>query len=381
MNLTVVTGLGAITPLGPDLASTWAAVLAGRSAVRAWPDLAAEGFPLSVAARVEDDRLRDPLHRGRDLATYAAADALADAGLEPGSVDPDRVGVFVGTTMGESPLFEAGGDDFDLAEAGGPAFAEAIARTHGLTGVRRTFGTACAAGNYAIGAAARAVASGRVDVAVAGGAEPLSRIALLGFARMRAVAPDGCRPFAADRNGMTLGEGAAFLVLESADHAADRGAKPVATVGALGLAADAHHPTAPLEDGSGMAAAMRAALSGTGIAPDEVGWVCAHGTGTPRSDAAEALALTGVFAGGVPVSSTKGALGHGLGAATAIEAALAVCALRDGVLPPNVAGLEPDPALGLDVVTAPRAVDDLAWVLNCGYAFGGLNSALLLERP
>lgn len=378
MNLPVVTGLGAVTPLGNDVASTWGALLSGRTAIRAWADLGDEGFPVSVAARVEDPRLLDPLRLGRDLAVLAAAEAIAEAGLA--DVDPATVGVFVGTTMGESPLFEAGGAAFDLTLAGGQAFADAVATTHGLGGPRRTFGTACAAGNYAIGVAARAVASGRVEVAVAGGAEPFSRIALLGFARMRATAPTGCRPFAADRAGMTLGEGAAFTVIESADHAAARGAKPLALVGGLGLAADAHHPTAPREDGAGMAAAVRSALAEAGVAPGGIGWVSAHGTGTPRSDAAEALALASVF-GRVPVSSSKGALGHGLGAATAIEAVLSVCALRDGLLPPNVGGADPDPALDLDVVTEARQVDDLDWVLSCGYAFGGLDSALVLGRP
>jgi 3-oxoacyl-[acyl-carrier-protein] synthase II len=204
---------------------------------------------------------------------------------------------------------------------------------------------------------------------------------MLGFARMRAMAPEGCRPFAPARRGMTLGEGAAFVLVESREHALARGATPLARVGGLGLSADAHHPTAPREDGSGMAAAMRAGLKTADLSPGDVGWVSAHGTGTPRSDAAEALALHEVFGPSVPpVSSVKGALGHTLGAATAIEAVLSVLALRDGVLPPNggVAGC--DEGLGLDVVleARPAALD---WVMSCGYAFGGLNSALLLGRP
>ena len=173
-DVAAVTGLGAITPLGPDVATTWAALLRGDSAIRRWDDLAEEGFPGTVAARVVDDRLRDPLTRGRDLALIAAREAMADAGLAPGDVDPDRFGVFVGTTMGESAVFETAAErgDFDLAAGGGQAFADAVGDAVGATGARRTFGTACAAGNYAIGAAARAVASGRVDVALAGGAEP-----------------------------------------------------------------------------------------------------------------------------------------------------------------------------------------------------------------
>jgi 3-oxoacyl-[acyl-carrier-protein] synthase II len=181
---------------------------------------------------------------------------------------------------------------------------------------------------------------------------------------------------------MTLGEGAAFVVVESQAHAAARGATPLARIGGLGLAADAHHPTAPREDGSGMAAAMRAGLKAADVSPGDVGWVSAHGTGTPRSDTAEAAALREVFGPSVPpVSSAKGAVGHTLGAATAVEAVLAALALRDGDLPPTGGVAEADPELGLDVVVKARRRPDLAWVMSCGYAFGGLNSALLLGRP
>lgn len=382
----VVTGTGMVSALGDDVASTWAGLLAGRTAVRRWDDLAAEGHLLDVAARVSGDAWRDdadepdgrepdPTRRGRDLAVAAARQAWRDAGLE-GSGLEERTGVWVGTTMGESAVFETARERgrFDLAQGGGFVFAGEVGDRLGLRGPRRTMGAACAAGNYAIGAAARAVASGRVDVAIAGGVEPFSRIAMTGFARMRAMAPEGCTPFGAVRRGMTLGEGAAFVVLRrSADAERVR-----ARVGALGLSADAHHPTAPREDGVMMAAAMRAGLQRSGVSPSEVGWVSAHGTGTPRSDAAEALALRQVFGDDVPpVSSVKGALGHSLGAATAVEAVLAVRALETGVLPPNVGTTDVDGALGIDVVTAPRRAAP-GWVLSCGFAFGGLNSALLL---
>jgi len=323
--------------------------------------------------------------RGRALARHAAREALSDAGLLGSDgrlvdgVDPRWVGVFVGTTMGESGVYEqsvaTGG--FDLAEGGSQVFATSVAATFGIEGPCRTLGTACAAGNYAIGAAARAVASGRVDIAVAGGVEPFSRIAMVGFARMRAMAPDGCAPFGLGRRGMTLGEGAAFLVLQRREDAVS----PHAVVGALGLSADAHHPTAPREDGSGMAAAMRAALTASGLSPRDIGWVSAHGTGTPRSDAAESLALHTVFGDTPPpVSSVKGSLGHALGAATALEAVLSVRSLERRVLLPNAGVTEVDPALDVDVVLTAREAPTLDWVLSCGYAFGGLNSALVLGR-
>ncbi|WP_377640117.1 beta-ketoacyl-[acyl-carrier-protein] synthase family protein [Oryzobacter terrae] len=383
-----VTGTGAVSALGGDTASTWRHVLDGRTAVRHWPDLAAEGHAVDVACRVGHDVIGPEVaasRRGRALAVRASHEALGDAGLigEDGrlvdGLDPGRVGVFVGTTMGESGVYEdaEASGHFDLAEGGSHVLAQAIARAHGITGPVRTLGTACAAGNYAIGAAARAVASGRLDVAVAGGVEPFSRIAMVGFARMRAMAPDGCAPFGAGRRGMTLGEGAALLVLARADDAV----RVRAVVGGLGLSADAHHPTAPREDGSGMAAAMASALRLSGLSPDDIGWVSAHGTGTPRSDAAEALALHTVFGDAPPpVSSAKGALGHALGAATALEAVLAVRALESGVLPPNAGTSDLDGSLGLDVVLRARPDPDLRHVLSCGYAFGGLNSALVLGR-
>lgn len=392
MHDVVVTGTGVVSALGGDTSATWRALLDGRSAARAWDDLADEGFPVQVACRVDDSTWRpqgppEPSRRGRALALRAASEALGQAGLlDPQgrlteSVDPARVGCFLGTTMGESAVFERAADrgSFDLAEGGGQVFAETIASSLGVPGPRRTFGTACAAGNYAIAAAARAVASGRVDVAVAGGVEPFSRIAMLGFARMRAMAPSGCAPFGRGRRGMTLGEGAGVVVLQRRSDAA----APLARIGALGLSADAHHPTAPREDGVQMAAAMRSGLERTGLAPSDVGWVSAHGTGTPRSDAVEALALRGVFGDGPPVSSIKGALGHTLGAATAIEAVAAVCALREGTLPPNSSAVEADldETLDVDIVRTARSAPDLAWVMNCGFAFGGLNSALLIGSP
>ncbi len=385
----VVTGTGAVSALGGDAEATWHGILQGRTAVRHWPDLAAEGHALDVACRVDDAVWAGDVPgarvRGRALAHRAAEEALTDAGLLGADgrladgVDPARVGVFVGTTMGESGVYEestaTGG--FDLAEGGSQVFATSVAAAFGVAGPCRTLGTACAAGNYAIGAAARAITSGRVDIAVAGGVEPFSRIAMVGFARMRAMAPDGCAPFGLGRRGMTLGEGAAFVVLQRGED--DLAARAV--VGGLGLSADAHHPTAPREDGSGMAAAMRAALAASDLSPGQVGWVSAHGTGTPRSDAAESLALHTVFGDAPPpVSSIKGALGHSLGAATALEAVVAVRSLERGTLVPNAGVARVDPALDVDVVLSARTAPDLDWVLSCGYAFGGLNSALVLGR-
>ena len=375
----VVTGVGFETPLGSDPSTVWTRLLEGETASRTWPDLVDEGFPVPRACRIPAALGEpDPRRRGRTLAVAAARAALHRSGLVPAG----RVGVYVGTTMGESAVFEAAGEGAELAldEAAGSVFAAEVAETLELEGPRRTYGTACAAGNYALGAAAAAVGSGAVDAALAGGVEPFSRIALLGFARSRAMSSDLCRPFDANRSGMQLGEAAAFLVLEREDRALARDAAVLAAVAGFGLSGDAFHPTAPRDDGSGMAAAMRACLTAAAVSADEVGWVCAHGTGTTRSDAAEASALHAVFGEHPPpVSSIKGALGHSLGAATAVQAVVAVLALRGRVLPPNANLEQLDESLGLDVPAEPRAAPGLRRVLSCGYAFGGLNSALLVE--
>ncbi|MBA3524210.1 MAG: beta-ketoacyl-[acyl-carrier-protein] synthase family protein, partial [Geodermatophilaceae bacterium] len=383
----VVTGLGLRCALGADPAAVFERLLAGDTGARRWPDLEAAGFPIAVAHRIDDGDTGAPERRGRRLAVDAAADALGSAGWNPGL----RVGgVFVGSTMGESAGFEARaeGSVAPLRESAADTFATEIAHRMRLTGPRRTFGTACAAGNYAIGNAARAIDSGRVDRVLAGGVEPFSRLAMLGFARLRAMSGERCRPFDAERRGMQLGEGAALLVLERESAARRRDTPVLAVVGGLGLSADAHHPTSPRPDGSGIAAAMRRALSLTGLGPADVGWVNAHGTGTAQSDAAEAQAVASVFgpaspegaapgAGSPGVSSLKGALGHCLGAASAIEALLSVVALGRAKIPPNVGLRERDDTLPIDVVTAPRDAPDLRWVMNCGYAFGGVNSALM----
>ncbi|MDQ3463388.1 MAG: beta-ketoacyl-[acyl-carrier-protein] synthase family protein [Actinomycetota bacterium] len=376
----VVTGVGLVCALGEDADAVFERILAHEFAAREWPDLAAAGFPVTAANRVTVDTVEPAAGRGRRLAMRAVAAALESAHTD--AADLGRTGVYVGSTMGESAGFEARADGAvqDLDDSSAHTFATEIARRLGTGGPRRTYGTACAAGNYAIGSAARAISAGRVESAVAGGVEPFSRIAMVGFARLRAMSRDRCRPFDRNRRGMQLGEGAAFLVLERESAARRRGAPVRAVVGGLGLSGDAHHPTAPRPDGSGITAAMRQALELTGIGARDVGWINAHGTGTAQSDAAEARAVAAVFGVDDPpgVSSLKGAVGHCMGAATAVEAALSVIALGRRTLPPNVGLLDRDEELPIDVVTAARPSPDLRWVMNCGYAFGGLNSALLL---
>jgi len=378
-NLTpiAITGMGVVTPLGNTLEGLWNALLENISAAREWSDLADEGFRITSACRVAEFE-STKTSRGKEMAIAAIHAALNDASAP---LD-NRLGIFVGTTMGESALFEQAaetGHTVDLTAASASVYPRAILSALGIRGISRAYGNACAAGNYSIGVAADMLRRRRIDVAIAGGVDAFSRIAMLGFSRSRAMTPDICAPFDADRRGMQLGEAAAFLVLERLDDARSRGARIYAGVNSLGLASDAYHATAPRPDGSGMATAMRMALARGRVAAEDVGFICAHGSGTRASDAAEAAAITGSFDHRPVVASYKGALGHSLGAATAVEAAITALALCKRIVPPTTNTVKVDPTMDIDLALASRPLPELRYALNCGYAFGGLNSALLME--
>jgi 3-oxoacyl-[acyl-carrier-protein] synthase II len=373
----VVTGVGVASPLGCSLPALWQRILAGHTAVRSWPDLAADGFRASAACRIEDFDC-PPLRRGRELAVGAARAAVAMAGVEV----PSGAGVFIGSTLGESLAFEsaAEGEPLPLEDYGVASFVRGVQQAFGAAGPAQSIATACAAGNYAVGAGLDALRRGRTHVAIAGGAEPFSRLAMVGFSRSRAMAADACRPFDRARSGMLLGEGAAMFVLERAEDAVDRGATPLAEVVALGLSCDAWHATAPQPEGIGMAKAMRAALAAGGVDPADVDWVNAHGSGTRLSDAAEARAVRALFGERLPhVSGSKGALGHALGAASALELAVCVAGLGAQTVPPTAGHEHPDDDAGVACTRAP-VPHPVRWVLNNAFAFGGVNSALLLRQ-
>jgi 3-oxoacyl-[acyl-carrier-protein] synthase II len=380
----VVTGIGAVTPLGTNADLTWKSVLRGDSAARDWDDLAARGHRAVRACRIVGFDAPD-LRRGRDLAVVAAREALRQSGHGE-AFEAKSGGVFIGSTLGESAAFELAGTGkyVDLADHGVASFCEGVASAFSLSGPREAIATACAAGNYAIGAAVLALRQGRAAWALAGGVEPFSRLSMVGFSRSRAMASGDCKPFDVQRTGMLLGEGAAMLVLERLDDALARGAKPLAEIGGLGLSSDAHHPTSPRADGRGMLRAMRSALREAGVEPGEVDWVNVHGTGTRASDAAEGSALRELF-GGVQMpalSGSKGAMGHALGAASAIEAVLCVTGLRDQMLPPTCGHDEMDPEIGLGCTRerTVRVMRPLRVVMNNAFAFGGLNSSLVMKQ-
>jgi 3-oxoacyl-[acyl-carrier-protein] synthase II len=362
----------------------WEALVAGRSAVAPIAGFPAADLEPHTAAEVRDDLDGDPDRAGA-LALRAASEALADAGLA--GTPRVRVGVALGTTLGGMRIFEA----WDAARAAGaappdglervPYWAPAgrLARAYGCRGPVATTQLACASGTHAVALAADWVAAGRADVVLAGGTDLLCRFVVAGFNALRATAP-AARPFDRARRGLVLGEGAAVVVVESAAHAAARGARVRARVLGAGAAADAVHMTAPDRAGGGAARAIAGALADAGVAPAAVGFVSAHGTGTRYNDAMEAAAIARVFGPrGVPVNSIKGAIGHTLGAAGAFEVVACIATLATGVIPPTAGLVEPDPECAvLDLVHGGARRTPVAVAVSSSSGFAGANAALVL---
>ncbi len=395
-----VTGLGVVAPHGSEPGALFEALLDGRSAIRpVFPDLPKPAAAATVA--FDETRWFTKLQlagvdRVSQLAVAAADLALQDAGVDRERADPERVGVYAGCGMGGAAALEA-------AYRGGmrvppltiPAFmpnapAAHVAMRNGVLGPVLTYSVACASSSVAIAEAAKAVQRGEVDVAIAGGSEALivpgvvlawqAMQTLAGF--QPGEAATAVRPFAADRSGFALGEGAAFVVLESAERARARGARSYATLAGWGLSSDATHLTKP--DAAGQARALRAALREAGLQPRDVGYCNAHGTATRIGDAVERNALAEVWGDDLDrlrVSSTKALHGHLLGAAGAIEAVITVLALQRRALPPNAHCSAPDPACSLNLVQpGDPAAPALEAAISNSFAFGGTNSVLLFRR-
>ncbi len=412
----VVTGLGAITPLGVGVGELWQGLLDGRHGIRELDGPEFAGLPVRTGALVPVDltglvprqRARR-MNRSAQLALIAALEAWQDGGLDPSGtresgLDPERVGVSVGTIIGGAPVLVEG--DRLLRERGprsvpplttpmtvpSQAASQVSLGLH-ITGEARTVTSACASGTEAIGQAIDRIRYGHVDVALAGGTEAVVTPALMAaFASMRALSTldvdvasgtTPSRPFAKDRDGFVNGEGAGFLLLEAEEHARARGARVYCEAAGWGLSADAHHVAAPDPSGAGIDRAVRRAVRDAGARLVDVVHVNAHATATVDGDLAEALALAGVFgAGRIPVTALKGHLGHLQGAAGGVEAVAAVLTLRHGLIPPTIGCVESADGLGVDLVTgSPRALPlsgDL--VLSNSFGFGGHNAVLALRR-
>jgi 3-oxoacyl-[acyl-carrier-protein] synthase II len=398
----VVTGIGLVTSIGTGWVPFWDSLLAGRSGFSLVESFDTSAYKVNRGAEVKAFRAADYLvhldpacmGRASQFATAAAQLAIADAHLDLQAFEPERAGVSMGTTSGEPREIERFDDHFvnEALERCGPEFmtlypchviAAHIATELGLAGVAMTIPTACAAGNYAIAHAFELLCSGRADVMLAGGADAFSRITYAGFARLGAIAPEVCQPFDRHRKGMIPGEGAAILVLEPLSRALKRGARPYAEVAGYGLSCDAHHMTAAHPQGDGAARAMEKALQHAGMQPHEVSYISAHGTGTPTNDHCETIAVKRVFkddAYRIPISSIKSMLGHTMGAASAIEAAVCALAIWHECIPPTMHLEEPDPACDLDYVPNAARTHQVRVAMNNAYAFGGNNSSLILKK-
>lgn len=333
------------------------------------------------------------------FALSAAREALAEAGIDP-PCDRRMCGIFFGSSTGgmfETEAFYRGVREdasrrrtrlhqLVSQQPNGPA--DSVARAFGVTGPVHTVSSACASGTQALGMALDAVRAGDVEVALAGGADSLCEVTYAGFNSLQAVDERPCRPFREDRAGLSLGEGAAVLVLERMDAARSRGAKPLARVKGAATVCDAHHMTAPEPSGERLAECIRAALEDAEQSPEGIGFVNAHGTGTPLSDAAEWTALQLVFgerARSMPVTSTKGCVGHLLGSAGAIEAVASIVCLQHCSVHPTPGAGNVDPALGVDLVRGEgRAIPASTVALSTSLAFGGADAAVVLapwEEP
>ncbi len=402
MHRVVITGVGLFTPVGSGKDPFWKALLAGASGIAPVRSFDTSQFPVHLGGEVDGFqpqkyfRRRDPSEMGRasQLAVAAARQAVEDSALDLDSYDRCRLGVSMGTTSGE-PLFVEQYNDVRHEEGLEAVPREAFSRypchlipAHlaaemDLQGPCRMIPTACAAGNYAIGNAFDLIRTGRADLMLAGGADAFSRIPYMGFARLGAIAPERCQPFDKNRKGMIPGEGAAVVVLEPLQAALSRGARIYAEVKGYGLSCDSHHMTAAHPEGDGAVAVMSQALQQSGLEPDDVDYISAHGTGTPTNDRVESLAIRRLFgsrAGRLPVSSIKSMIGHTMGAASAIEAVTCALAIDTGFIPPTINYEEPDPECGLDCVPNRFRKADPRVCLNNAHAFGGNNASLCLAR-
>jgi nodulation protein E len=395
MRRVAVTGAGVVSALGVGLAAFWTALRAGTSGIGPIRAVDCSTLKFSNGAEVPhfdplrhfDAKTAGQLDRSVQFAAVAAAEAIADSGI---ALVPERTAVVTGCAIGGKPtedetyrlLYAEGHTRFDpmsIPKVMTSASASYISMRHGIRGPCYTVSTACASAAHAIGQAFWMVRSGLVDAAIAGGTEaPITLGMLRAWEAMRVVAPDTCRPFSRDRRGLILGEGAAMVMLEDMDAALARGARVHAEIGGFGMSSDAGHLTAPSAEGA--ARAMAAALGDAGLDAAAIGYVNAHGTGTPANDSTETRAIRAVFSTPPLVSATKSMHGHALGASPALEAVATVMALRDGVLPPTANFTEADPACDLDVVQNVAREVQVDAALSNSFAFGGLNAVLAFKR-
>jgi len=405
----VITGVGAVTPLGNTAEEFWAGLLEGRSGIGPITRFDATDFPTRIAGELKgfdplkyidrkDDRKFDPFLK---YAVACAIMAVEDAALKTDSVDPTRFGVLVGsgiggleTLLGNYEVLRTKGPDrvspFFIPMLIVNMASGVISMRLGAKGPNSSVVTACATGNHAIGDATKIIERGDADIMIAGGSEAIIiPLTIAGFCQMKAMSTrnddptHASRPFDAERDGFVCGEGGGLVVLESLEHARRRDARIYAEVVGYGMTGDAHHMTAPDPDGDGAARSMAAALHDAGLEPSAVGYINAHGTSTPYNDKFETLAIKRVFgehARNLAVSSTKSMTGHLLGAAGGIEAIATAFALHHGVLPPTINYEKPDPDCDLDYVPNQARKQEVEVALSNAFGFGGTNATLAFRK-
>ncbi len=405
----VMTGLGAVTPVGNDVSTMWNNLLAGTSGAGPITLFDATGFKTHFACEVKGfeagaflgKKEARRMDRFTQFALVAAQQALADSALVIDATNTARIGSYIGTGIGGISTLET---ELRQMVVKGPdrvnpflvpmmlpdSAAGQIAIQFGLRGPNMAIVTACASGNNAIGEATECIRRGAADVMIAGGAEAgVTPIAVAGFNNMTAISThnvnpvQASRPFDKERDGFVIGEGAGIVVLEELDHAVTRGAKIYGEILGYGASADAYHITAPDENGAGAVQAMRAALQQANLQPDQIEYVNAHGTSTPLNDRSETHALKTVLgetAYRIPISSTKSMTGHLLGAAGAVETVICAKVLTEAIIPPTINYEHPDPECDLDYVPNTARAASVKTIMSNSFGFGGHNAVLIFGR-
>ncbi len=406
----VVTGMGTITPVGNDVATTWRSLIEGKSGTAPITKFDASNFPVKFAAEVKGFNPLDFMDRKEakradqytQYAVAAARQAMTNANLvERNGMDPDRIGVIIGSGIGGLKSFEEQHDVYRERGVGkiSPFFipmfiadiaAGIVSMMFNAKGPNYATVSACATSAHAIGDAYRTIQYGDADVMITGGAEAtVTPMAIGGFANMKALSerndsPEtASRPFDSTRDGFVMGEGAGVLILEELEHALARGATIYAEIVGYGATGDAYHLTAPAPDGEGAQRAMKRALKDAGLEPKDIQYINAHGTSTPANDFNETRAIKAVFgdyAAKVNVSSTKSATGHMLGAAGAVEAVVSAMVVGTGIIPPTINYQNPDPELDLNYTPNKSVERDVNAVLSNSFGFGGHNTTLAIKR-
>ena len=395
----VVTGLGVISSVGIGIDAFWQSIIEGKSGISAVSSFETKDFRchrageirhFNAAAHIPPRNLRF-FGKTSQLAIAATAMAFKDARLTPKKFPKGRIGIFIGTTMGEKPLEESISTwikegaynikKMTIVQSTANNISSNIGVFFRINGPNFLIPNACAAGNFAIGYGFDLIRRGELDCAIVGGADSFSKTAFSGFHRLYAMAPEKCQPFDKNRKGMMVGEGAGILILEKLDSALERNAEIYAEIGGYGLSCDAHHITSPKTEG--IEKALRKALVCAGIEAKDVDYISAHGTGTPANDKAECAAIRRVFKdelGHIPVSSIKSMIGHTMGAASAIESCACCMAVKHDILPPTMNFETKDPDCDIDCVPNKARPKTVNVLLKDSFAFGGNNCSLVIKK-